>query len=317
MLTLGGLALMRPALSMSQDQQAGTVRLLVGFPPGATGDRIARLVAPALAARLQASVIVENRSGAGGQLAIAQAKTGPSDGSMLLQTIGSSMVIYPHTYRNLPYDPFQDFVPIGTVATAPIAFVRAASVPADSVKEVAGLIRQNPKLGFYGSPASGSVFHFSGVLLQRAMGSDFTHVAYRGSAPALADVLSGQVPFAFLTPSDILDHHRAGKLRILAVTGKARASQLQDVPTFAEEGFSNLMNQEWFSYFLTRNAGAETVARYRAAVRDVVGDEKVRAALLAAGLEIGEGDAAALASTMKREFDQWKALVNEIGFVAD
>ncbi|OZI20824.1 hypothetical protein CAL26_25485 [Bordetella genomosp. 9] len=314
---LGGLALIRPALSIAADAHPGVVRVLVGFPPGATGDRIARVVAPVLAAALQANVVVENRSGAGGQVAVGFAKTGPADGSVLLQTIGSSMVIYPHTYRNLPYDPFQDFVPVGTVATAPIAFACAPTVPAKTLREAIALIRQNPEFGFYGSPASGSVFHFSGVLLQREMDCKFTHVAYRGSAPALADVMSGQIPFAFLATSDILDHHRAGKLKILAVTGDSRTSQLRDVPTFPEEGYKALVSREWFSYFLARNVDAATVARYRSALLALVKDEKVRAPLLAAGLEIGDGDAATLADTMKREYAQWKQVVQEIGFAAD
>lgn len=314
---LGALALMRPLLSMSQSTQPGTVRLLVGFPAGATGDRIARAVAPVLAAHLQTSVIVDNKAGAGGQLAIEYAKGAPSDGSVLLQTIGSSMVIYPHTYRSLRYDPVRDFVPLGTVATAPIAFVSAANLQLKTLNDAAALIRQDPKLAFYGSPASGSVFHFSGVLLARALGCEFTHVAYRGSAPALADVLSGQIPFAFLAPSDILEHHRAGKLRILAVTGQTRATQLPDVPTFPEAGFKDLVNREWFSYFLNRSASPETVARYSAALRKVVADRELRAALLAAGLEIGDGDAASLAATMQSEYGQWKQIVKDIGFVAD
>lgn len=314
---LGALALAAPGMSRSEQASPGTVRLLVGFPPGATGDRIARLVAPELAANLKASVIVENRSGAGGQVAISYAQTASADGSVLLQTIGSSMVIYPHTYRNLPYDPFRDFVPVGTVATAPIAFVCAPNVPAKTLKEAVALIPRDPKLGFYGSPASGSAFHFSGVLLQRALGCDFNQVAYRGSAPALADVLSGQVPFAFLAPSDILDHHRAGKLRILAVTGKQRFSQLPDVPAFPEAGFESLVAQEWFSYFLTSKASPETIERYRTAVRLIVANEKIRTSLQAAGLEVGDGDAASLADTMKREYAQWQQVAKDSGFVAD
>ncbi|RYY95419.1 MAG: hypothetical protein EOO24_22895, partial [Comamonadaceae bacterium] len=210
---LVGAALMgQPLASLAQNREPGVVRLLVGFPPGATGDRIARAVAPLLAAALRSAVIVENKPGAGGQLAIEYAKAAPADGTVLLQTIGSSMVIYPHTYRNLRYNPMADFVPVGTIATAPIAFVAAANVPATSIAEAVAVIRKERNLGFYGSPAAGSVFHFSGVLMQRAMGSEFTHVAYKGSAPLLTDVLSGQVPFAFMAPSDILEHHRAGKL---------------------------------------------------------------------------------------------------------
>ena len=316
---LGALALMRPGLSMAQTQAPtpATTRLLVGFPPGATGDRIARAVSPLLAAQLQNSVIVDNKPGAGGQLAIEYAKSAHADGSVLLQTIGSSMVIYPHTYRSLRYDPLRDFIPLGTAATAPIAFVSAARLSLKSVGDAVSLIRQDKSVAFYGSPASGSVFHFSGVLMGRAMGSDFTHVPYKGSAPALADVLSGQMPFAFLAPSDILEHHRAGKLRILAVTGTTRASQLPDVPTFPEAGFKDLVNREWFSYFLSKGTPPELVARYGAALRKVVADPDLRSALLAAGLEIGDGDAATLAATMQSEFGQWRQVVKEIGFIAD
>lgn len=316
---LGALALIRPGLSMTQTQAPtpATTRLLVGFPPGATGDRIARAVSPLLAAQLQNSAIVDNKPGAGGQLAIEYAKSAHADGSVLLQTIGSSMVIYSHTYRSLRYDPLRDFIPLGTAATAPIAFVSAARLSVKSLADAVSLIRQDKSVAFYGSPASGSVFHFSGVLMGRAMGSDFTHVPYKGSAPALADVLSGQMSFAFLAPSDILEHHRAGKLRILAVTGTMRASQLPDVPTFPEAGFKDLVNREWFSYFLSKGTPPELVARYGAALRKVVADPDLRSGLLAAGLEIGDGDAATLTATMQSEFGQWRQVVKEIGFIAD
>jgi tripartite-type tricarboxylate transporter receptor subunit TctC len=313
-----GAGLAAPAsMAFAQPRELGTVRLLVGFPAGATGDRIARAVAPALEAALRTSVIVDNKAGAGGQLAIEYAKGAPADGTTLLQTIGSSMVIYPHTYRNLRYSPFDDFAPVGTIATAPLAFVAASNNPARTVDEAVAAIRRDRKQAFYGTPASGSVFHFSGVLLQRALGAEFTHVAYKGSAPLLTDVLAGQVPFAFMAPSDVLEHHRAGKLRILAVTGTARASQLPEVPTFPEAGFADLVNREWFSYFLARGVGAETVARYAAALKKVAASEEVRAKLLGAGLEIGEADPAALAATMRREHAQWKQVVKDIGFTAD
>lgn len=313
---LGALMLAQPLSALSQARPAGTVRLLVGFPPGATGDRIARAVAPVMAAELGISVIVENKPGAGGQLAVEFAKSGPTDGSVLLQTIGSSMVIYPHTYKNLRYQP-EDFIPVGTVATAPIAFVAAANVPAKTLAEAAALIRADQKFGFYGSPASGSVFHFSGVLMELALGAKLDHVAFKGSAPLLTDVLSGQVPFAFMAPSDILSHHRAGKLRILAVTGATRASQLPEVPTFPEAGFKELVNREWFSYFVARGTAPEMLARHRSALRKAVAAPEVRAKLMDAGLEMGEGEAEALAATMRSEYGQWKQLVKEVGFAAD
>ena len=313
----GAAAVAHPFTAGAQVRQPNTVRLLVGFPAGATGDRIARAVAPSLEASLRTGVIVDNKAGAGGQVAIEFTRSAPHDGSVLLQTIGSSMVIYPHTYRNLRYRPFEDFIPVGTVATAPIAFVAAANVPARSVAEVAALLRQDRKLAFYGSPAAGSVFHFSGVLLQRALGAEFSHVPYKGSAPLLTDVLAGQIPFAFMAPSDVLEHHRAGKLRVLAVTGNGRASQMPEVPTFPEAGFKDLVNREWFSYFLASGTSPETVARYVAAVREAVASKEVVAKLQGAGLEIGEGDPAALAATMEREYGQWRQIVKEIGFVAD
>jgi tripartite-type tricarboxylate transporter receptor subunit TctC len=314
----GAAAVAQPWAVMAQaGRQPGVVRLLVGFPPGATGDRIARAVAPSLESSLRTGVIVDNKAGAAGQLAIEFAKAAPHDGGVLLQTIGSSMVIYPHTYRNLRYKPLEDFIPVGTVATAPIAFVAAANVPVRSVGEVAALLRQDRKQAFFGSPAAGSVFQFSGVLMQRSLGSEFSHVAYKGSAPLLNDVLAGQIPFAFMAPSDVLEHHRAGKLRVLAVTGNARASQLPDVPAFPEAGFKDLVNREWFSYFLAAGTSSETVARYVAAVREAVASREVVGKLQGAGLEIGEGDPVALAATMEREYGQWRQIVKEIGFVAD
>lgn len=318
-LALGAATLALPELSFAQTGRVpATLRLLVGFPPGATGDRIARAVQPALAAELQASVIVDNKPGAAGQVAIEFAKNGVADGSLLLQTIGSSMVIYPHTYKGLRYRPFDDFTPIGTACTAPIAFVAAANVPAKSLQEALALVRADPgKMGFYGSPASGSVFHFSGVLLQRAMKTPFEHVPFKGSAPLLADVLAGTVPFAFMAPSDILEHHRAGKLRILAVTGTSRASQLPEVPAFPEAGFRDLVNREWFSYFVAHGTPPEVVARLRAALRKVIALPEVRGKLMDAGLEMGEGDAEVLAATMKREYGQWQQVVKDIGFAAD
>jgi tripartite-type tricarboxylate transporter receptor subunit TctC len=147
--------------------------------------------------------------------------------------------------------------------------------------------------------------------------AEFTHVAFKGSAPLLTDVLSGQVPFAFMAPSDILEHHRAGKLKILAVTGSSRTAQLPEVPAFPEAGFKDLVNREWFSYFLPRGTLPETVAQYRAALRKAVASDEVRGKLQAAGLEIGDGDAATLAATMQREHAQWKQVVKDSGFTAD
>lgn len=315
--TAGVTTLAQPFAAVAQARVPGTVRLQVGFPAGATGDRIARAVTPVFAAELQTTVIVENRPGAGGQLALEYTKTGPTDGSVLLQTIGSSMVIYPHTYKNIRYKP-EDFTPIATAATAPIAFVAATNVPAKTVQEAVALLKTDAsKLGFYGSPAAGSVFHFTGVLMQRAMKLPFEHVAFKGSAPLLSDILAGQIPFGMMALSDILEHHRGGKLRILAVSGSSRASQLPDVPTFPEAGFRELVNREWFSYFVSAGTPPDVVARIRAAMRKTIASDEVRTKLMAAGLEMGEGEADPLAATMKREYAQWQTVVKDIGFTAD
>ncbi|RZJ24279.1 MAG: hypothetical protein EOO54_09930 [Haliea sp.] len=315
---LGGLTIASSMAGWPLSARAeGVSRLLVGFPAGATGDRIARAVAPSLAASLGNPVIVENRAGAAGQLAMEVVKNAPADGTMLLQTIGSSMVIYPHTYKNLRYRPFEDFIPVGTVATVPIVLVAPMNTPARNLAEMAALLKRDQKYGFFGTPAAGSVFHFSGVLLQRALQSGFDHVAYKGSAPLLQDILSGQVPFGFMAQSDILEHYRAGKLQILAVTGSSRTTQLPEVPTFVELGYTNLVNREWFSYFLAAGTPADVVARYRTAVRRAVGADDVRKKLLDAGLEMAEGDPAVLSATMQKEFAQWQKIVKDIGFVAD
>jgi tripartite-type tricarboxylate transporter receptor subunit TctC len=315
---LGGVAIASSIGGFSLNAWSQAVaRLVVGFPAGATGDRIARAVAPSLAASLGTTVIVENKAGAAGQLAVELVKNAPADGALLLQTIGSSMAIYPHTYKVLRYRPFEDFIPIGTVATVPIVLVAATTTPAKTLGEAVALLKRDRKYSFYGSPTAGGVFHFSGVLLQRALQTEFEHVPYKGSAPLLQDVLSGQVPFGFMAQSDILEHYRAGKLKILADTGTSRTSQLPEVPTFPELGYTNLVNRESFSYFLAANTPNEIVSKYRIAVRKAVASEEVRKKLLDAGLEMGEGESAALASTMRKEYAQWKTIVKEIGFVAD
>jgi len=270
-----------------------------------------------LGQQLGATVIVDSRPGAGGQLAIELVKAAPTDGSQLLQTIGSSMVIYPHTYKSLRYRPFEDFEPVGAIATAPIVFVAANTTPADTLTEAVQLIKRDTRFAFYASPASGSVLHFSGVILQRAIGTELVHVPYKGSAPVLQDLMAGQVPFGFVAQSDMLELHRAGKIKVLAVTGSQRTFQMPGVPTFPELGYPQLVNREWFAYFLPSGTPAPVLARCRDAIGHVGRSMEVKRRLLEAGLEPSDTDPKQLLSSMRKEYGQWKQLVQAIGFVAD
>lgn len=296
----------------------GISRLVVGFPPGATGDRTARIVLPVLAESLGTSVIVENRVGAGGQLAVEYVKNAPPDGTILLQTIGSSMVIYPHTYKGLRYKPLEDFIPVGLVATAPSVLVVANNVPAQTLAQAIQLIKsKNPSYSNFGSPGAGSIFHFTGVLLAQSLKTEFTHVAYRGSAPLMQDLIGGQVAFGIAPQSDVLEYVRSGKVRALAMTGSNRSVQLPDVPTFVELGYPSLQSQETFGYYLPVKTPADTVAKYRAALKRIVADDGVRKKLIDSGLTVENGDPIALAARLKADYEQWGKTVKEIGFVAD
>ena len=255
-----GLVLSTTGLPTNGFAQTGIriARIWVGFPPGGTSDVIARLLAGTMNGYASA-IIVENRPGAGGRVAIEALKSAPRDGSVLLLTPLATMTLYPHVYKSLRYDPLHDFIPVTTVSAAPSLLTIGPMVP-ESVKTLADFIawcRANPRQATYGSPGAGTSPHFIGVQLGRAAGFEYTHVPYQGNAPAALDVLGGQIASSVVTIDTTLPYILSGHIRALATTGPSRSTFLPDVPTFIESGYPTIELVDLWAIFVTTRTPVE------------------------------------------------------------
>jgi tripartite-type tricarboxylate transporter receptor subunit TctC len=225
--TLAAATLAAP-FALAQDR---TTRILVGFPPGGSADVIARLLAEKMRVSLGQNVIVDNKPGAAGRIVLGEVKRAAPDGQTLVLSPSGALVIQPWLYQNLGYDPVKDFTPVSRVSTFDFAVTAGPGAPAGDLKTVLAWMKANPGKANYATSGAGTVPHFAGLLISQAAGVPLTHVAYRGGAPAAQDLIGGQIPLMVDTASETIEHHKAGKVRILAVTGEQRTKALADVPT--------------------------------------------------------------------------------------
>jgi tripartite-type tricarboxylate transporter receptor subunit TctC len=238
-------------------------RAIVGFPPGGTADIVTRMYVERLRTSLSRQLIVDNRPGAGGRLALDTLKPLPADGSAFVVTPASMLTIYPHLYaRTLRYDPTTDFTPVTPVCVFPFGFAVSARHPARTVQEFAAWARARGTVD-WASPVPGSMPHFIGTQLARLAGLSLNHVPYRGSAPAVQDLLAGTIQAVLLPIGELTAFHRSGDARLLAVTAPQRLPRLAEVPTFAEAGLADLTHEEWYGHC---QLGGLQGARHRAAV---------------------------------------------------
>jgi tripartite-type tricarboxylate transporter receptor subunit TctC len=294
-----------------------TVRILVGFPPGGPNDVIARLLSGEMKG-YASSVIVENRSGAGGRVAIEALKTAAPDGSTLILTPKAPMTLYPHVYKTLRYDPLRDFVPVTTICEAPFLLTVGPKVSAD-VNTLADFIawcRINPKQATYGSPGSGSPLHFTGVQLAHAAGFDYIHVPYQGQAPAIQDLLGGQIASSILTIDTPLPHVLSGSIRALATTGSRRSTFLAEVPTIRELGFPALEGAELLGIYVPAATPSDSVEKLDDSIRAALKAKQVRDGLAKLSLEISIISQKDFARLIKLDFERWAAIVEASGFAA-
>src|SRR5438132_7517919 len=255
-----------PAFAQTITQSA---RLVVGFPAGGAADTIARLLAEQMK-DFAPKLIVDNKAGAGGRIALESMKTSAPDGSALILTPASMIVLFPHVYKKLAYDPLKDFTPITTVCTAPFALVVGPKVDA-SVKSVADFIgwcKANPNDAAFGSPGAGSLTHFAGDMLWRAAGLKIVHVPYKGGAPLIQDVVAGHLPAAVSVLSSALPQVPAGNLRVLAVTGARRTPFLPEVPTLQEAGYRDVIAEEWYGVLAPAGLPPSLVGRLNEVIRN-------------------------------------------------
>lgn len=295
------------------------VRIIVGFPPGGSSDVVARQLAEALRPRLNRVILVENKAGAGGRIAPEFVKSAPADGSVILLAPNPLITQYPSVYKKLAYDPVRDLAPLAKVASYPLFISVGPAVP-DSVKTVRQYLdwaKSGPKNGFFASPATGSTPHFVGVMLGRASNSEFTHVPYKGDAPAIQDLLGGQVPMSINVPAAQLPHIASGKLRVLATTGPQRSPDLPGIPTIAEQGFEALQTHDWFGLFIPAATPTAPAQQLQAAVREALEEPALRESFRKLGVQPAFVKGDDFARQIREETVSFAALVKSVGFVPE
>jgi len=303
MLTLSGVA----------SAQERTVRILVGFPPGAGLDAMTRMVAEKMRASLGQTVIVENRPGAGGRIVMEALKNAPADGSVLVMTPLVTVVTAPHLYPSLRYDAVKDFAPVAHAANFAFAFTANPDLPARSLKEFVQAAKDDPKLRNYASAAPGSLPHFFAILFAGRAGLEMNHVGYRGTAPALSDLMGGQIATFMGTVSDVVAHHGGGRLRVLATSGEARSPQLPDVPTFKEEGY-DIQGLGWYAAYAPAGTPKDTIARLSNAMTEAIRAPDLREKLEAYGMEPTGLGPEELARIQRRDYEAWGPVIKASGF---
>jgi tripartite-type tricarboxylate transporter receptor subunit TctC len=305
-----------PAVARAQSPVVNrTVRILAGFPAGGTVDLTARLLAERLRGGFAPQVVVENRVGATGRLAIEELIRSEADGSTILLTPASMVTIYPHLYgERLRYAPLRDMAPVSPVVIYPFGLAVGPGAPGvTDLAQFLALARQRGGLS-YASPAAGSVPHFTGVMLARAAGVELTHVPYRGAAPAIADAIGGQIAATVNVLGDLVPHHEGGRLRIIALTSAERLPRLPGVPTFAEQGRPELTADEWFGAFLPARTPAPIVAALNAALAEAVRHPETRQALAAREFATAHMAPEAFAERIRAETERWGPIVAASGF---
>jgi tripartite-type tricarboxylate transporter receptor subunit TctC len=302
-------------------QALDAVKIINGFPAGGTADATSRRVGDKLGGTAYAknAAVVENKPGAGGRIAVETVKAAAPDGATLLLTPYSCMSIYPHIYKSLSYDPFKDFVPVSIAAVMTHALAVGPMVPASvkTVKDFLAWAKANPDKASYGSPAAGSTPHFLGALLGINNAVELKHVPYRGSLPAVADMIGGTIAATSTPTGDALANHKGGKIRILATSGAKRTPFTPDVATYAEQGFGELTTEEWFGFYLPARTPANVVANANAAINAALKDKAVIDSLGLMGLVAQGSTPAEMDKSQKDENVRWGPLVKKVGFTAE
>jgi tripartite-type tricarboxylate transporter receptor subunit TctC len=317
MLRAALVALMAFALpAFAQDWPAKPVRIVVNFPPGGAADVLARALGNELAESLKQPFVIENRPGANGNIGADAVAKSPGDGYTILMSSGGAVSINPFLYAKMPFDAEKDLVPVASVAVVRVYLVTHPSVPAKDVKSFVEHLKANPGKLSFGSAGTGSSPHIAGEMFKRAAQVEATHVPYKGAAPALADLLGGQVQFMF-DPGPGLRHAKEGKLNLLAVASGKRAPQLPDTPTFAELGMPSVDADTVFGLYAPAGTNAAIVARLNAEVNRVLKTPKFVAVVDGLGGEAAPATLAEFADRQGRDRQRYGAFIREAGMKAE
>lgn len=296
-------------------QDRTPLKILVGFPPGGSADVLARLVGDALRDGF-GPVTVENRPGAGGRIALAAVKNAKPDGQTVIILPSGPMVLFPHVYRKLDYDPVKDFTPVSLLAHFQFGVVSGPASQAKTVAEMLAKAKADPKSATYGSPGQGTLPHFMGVLMEQSTGVPFTHVPYQGGAPANNALLGGHIGYKFDVVSETAELHRSGKVRIIAVTGAKRDPQVPEVPTLQESGVP-MEATAWFAMYGPAGLPPAAQARLEHAVARALKMPALQDRLAKLGYEAVGSTGAELAAAQRADLARWEKPIKATGVVLD
>jgi tripartite-type tricarboxylate transporter receptor subunit TctC len=286
---LAGAALLAAApATFAQSWPGKPVRILIGAPPGGTADIVARLLADGLQKEWGQPVIVEAKPGAAGMIAMQDFLSQPADGHTLLVSVNALITEIPHVIK-VRFDPFKDIKPLADLARSGLVFVGTPSLPAKNVPEVVAYVKANPGKVSYASYSMGTISHTMGLELNKAAGIDMTHVPYKGSPPALQDVMGGHVALMFDGPATSIPMIKGGKLKAFAVSGPKRNPALPDVPTFAEQGYPMIDDVGWMGLWIKPDVPADIQAKVRQATLKAMAQPAVQARLAELGNDAGSG----------------------------
>ncbi len=308
-------ALALSSLMFSALAQADTIKLMVGFPPGGGTDAIARLLADKLKEPLGANVIVENKAGAGGQIAAQALKAAPADGTVLFLSHDHTISILPQVVKNPGFNPAQDFTPVAGFATFVNGLAVSGGTPAKTFNEYVAWVKTKGK-DTVGVPAPASVPEFLVKVIGEKYKLDLAAAPYRGSAPMMADMLGNQIAAGVASVPDFIENHKAGKVRMVALLGKNRQALLPDVPTFAELGLSGFEDLPYYGIFAPVGTPKAVIDRTSEAVAKVLAQPDVKAHLSAMGLTVGYMTPQQLGAREKAYTATWARIIKASGFQA-
>jgi len=305
----------RPLLAQT-GQPLPLTRIVLGVPAGSMVDTISRRVADVLKPGYAANVYVENKTGAGGILAVRHLISQAADGRNLYVGVSSPLTVYPETYKNLGYEPERDLIPVGGLGIFDLALAVGPAVPTSvtNLKEYFDWCKQNPDKATFGSPGEGSMLHFIGSMTGRGAGVDIRHIPYRGPGPAVIDLVGGMVSAVVVPLSDLTELAGQGKLRILGTTGETRSRFVPSIPTFAEQGFGEYAMGVWIAVFVAAGTPAPLIEQLANTLKEALNDATVRDSIGSQLQAVQWIEAEALKQRIKRERQSWRKAVTALNF---
>lgn len=291
------------------------LRLVVGFPPGATSDTMTRVIAEGMRSGFDRPIVVENRPGGGGLAAAKLVRAAPPDGNTLMMTPFGTLV-QPHSVKAADFNSVTDFTPVTQISTFDIAFAVGPTVPARTLQAYVALVKADTKRGDFASAAAGSLPHFFALMFAKAAGIEMTHIPYKGTAPAITATIAGEVGLLSTTAADIASQVKAGKLHALAVSSGKRSAVLPEVPTLREAGYA-IEGSAWYAFVGPAGMPADVVKRLNGAIVAAIKSPAIAERMRAMGVEPTGTTPEALAAILKADYERWGAVIKASGFRAD